>query len=475
MENNRVVQATGILAVLLSGMIAILSLEPDHVQWFFFFIWLWVVLIACLFFKHFVSSSQLLRSTMYLLIGSTFLNQSLMSIHSGFFSIFIYRLLLIAAGLIFILHAVHKKGLADEWNQIHVKGVLLFLICWIAYGSISLLWSQSIIDGIKYLFLLSIGIAFVFLSVFAFTKINRLYLFYVIWMMMTIVLLAIGLLNHFAKVQLPTSTLYGGPAYKLAYPTAVFTNQNDFATFLTISFFFYLSAARNRRENLLKLASIALAGLSVYIVFLTESRASLIGIVLGTAVYLFILLPSRMKRAGTVAGIILLAGSLIAFGGRIAGKITAAYSGNQPMTSNVIRSHLLLNTIHYVADTFGFGVGAGNLPYYLKNEPIYDTRQIDEVHNWLAEILGNFGLLIVLGYITMYLFLFISLYRAWRLHTGREQKTLIEALVTALVAFLVSSISPSSVSNLYFHWVFLGLVIATVSVLRSERAVRDQL
>ncbi len=53
--------------------------------------------------------------------------------------------------------------------------------------------------------------------------------------------------------------------------------------------------------------------------------------------------------------------------------------------------------------------------------------------------------------------------------TRDQPKMIIEGLFAAMLSFLVSSISPSSVSNLYFHWVFLGLVIAAVNILKNKQ------
>jgi len=136
----------------------------------------------------------------------------------------------------------------------------------------------------------------------------------------------------------------------------------------------------------------------------------------------------------------------------------------------MVRLNLLKNDLHFVLETFGFGVGAGNIPFYLKNEAIYDTNHVLEVHNWLAEIIGNFGIVIFCGYITLYLYLFYSLYKVYKAKRGLEQKGIMEACMLGLISFLVSSISPSSVSNLYFHWVFLGFVISTVNVLKNNQS-----
>ncbi|WP_310359284.1 teichuronic acid biosynthesis protein TuaE [Neobacillus drentensis] len=408
---------------------------------------------------------------MYLLVMTTFLNQSVLNIHVGSFSLFLYRLVLIVAVILFFFHVMRERNLPQFWDQANVKGVLLFLLFWMTYGAVSLLWAKSVIEGMKSLILLGMGISFVFLAVFTFRKMNHLFLFYGIWMFMTVILMVIGLLNHFVHIQLPTSTLYGGPEYKLSYPTSVFFNQNDFATFLTISLFFFLSITRNSKQVFLKTACLFLAIICVYLIYMTDSRASLLGVMIGLIVYVFILLPVYFKRMAAIIGSTIFLLGVIVFFGKFVIFFNGLtfYSSNELLPSNVVRLNLLKNTLHFSLETFGFGVGAGNISVYLKNESIYATNQVTEVHNWLAEIMGNFGIFILLGYLTMYAYLFIKLFKLYKTRSNRNQKGLLEACMMGLIGFAVSSISPSSVSNLFFHWVFLAFVICTVSVFTGKK------
>lgn len=478
---NRTVGTTvGILACLLGGLVCILQLGSGPIQLFFLLVWMWVLVAGSLCIRMKASGRQLLVGAMYLFIATTFLNQSLLSLSAGFFSLFIYRIMMIVCLLILFIQAVGKKGISDVWQEIRVKGALYFLLLWLVYGSVSLLWAQSVIDGVKYLFLIDTGIAFIFLAVFAFTRIRQLTVVFGIWMLMSGLMLAIGLVNHFGRIQLPTSTLYGGPDYKLAYPTAVFTNQNDLATLLAISVFFYLAAARNLRGSAIRLMAFAAALLSVYIIELTESRASLFAVAAGVAFYVFLLLPVKWKKisAAVGGGLLICVLAYLGLHGAIPLDFISqgeGYSVNGAPASNVVRSNMLRSTLSYLADTWGFGVGAGNLSVYLQYMPLYNTNHIYEVHNWLAEITGNFGILIGGGYLAMYAALFFSLFRSYGKLIGRERRMLVEGCITAQVAFLMSSISPSSISNLYFHWVFLGFVVALVSVIQKELLRKEKI
>ncbi|SFG56804.1 teichuronic acid biosynthesis protein TuaE [Sporolactobacillus nakayamae] len=473
--SRAVIESMAIIAALLAALIGIYWIENVWIQMLLVMAWTSSLVIALLYLKEHATSKVLLLSMMYLLIASTFLNQALLSISTGFFTLFVYRLLLIGSTVVFLAHAGKIGGFYVQWKSMQVKGTLFFLLFWLAYAGTSLLWSWSVVEGVKYLLLLGIGLLFIFLAVFTFTRVRQMIAFHSIWLLMSTALIVIGLVNHFARMQLPTSTLFGGPEYKQAYPTAVFTNQNDFATLLAISFFFYLAAGRNYRNRLLRFFCFVLAALAIWLIYLTESRASLLGVAAGSAFYLFLMIPEKRKKAVLWTGFIAAAGGLLVLFGKLLEKwqsfwsFTAGYVVNENPDSNSVRVHLLQSSWRYLTESFGMGVGSGNLAVYLENRPILNTDSIFEVHNWLAEITGNFGFLIGAGYLAMYLALFSSLMKMYSLHAGRKTRLLVETCLTAQIAFLISSISPSSVSNLYFHWVFLGFVICTVSVLHQSK------
>lgn len=145
---------------------------------------------------------------------------------------------------------------------------------------------------------------------------------------------------------------------------------------------------------------------------------------IGLLVYMFILLPRFLKKIAVIIGSTVFLLSTIVFFGKLVDLFNASTINlsNGMLPSNIARLNLLKNTLHYILDSFGFGVGAGNISFYLKNESIYPTNHVVEVHNWLAEIMGNFGIGILLGYITMYAYLFIRLYKFYRVGRNRNQK-----------------------------------------------------
>jgi O-Antigen ligase. len=478
-STRNVGRAGAIQALLLAGLVGINLVNPAFNKIFLLLIWSWVFIGTVVYFKLKSNGEQVLLGAMYLFVATTFLNQLLMSVSVGFFTLFIYRLMLVVCVCLFLRQSFVTRDLSASWARIQVKGPVLFLLAWLTYGGISLIWSVSVSDGLKYLFLLGIGILFVLLSVFLFDRVERLKTFHGLWMLMSAVLITIGLINFFGRIQLPTSILYGGPAYKQGFPTATFTNQNDFSTLLSLSFFFYLAWLRQHLKSRLNMTILILMVLSGVITVLADSRASELGIAAGLMFYLLLLLPRRLRKTVFWSAGVVLAASLFLFLRPLMTlvnrflAVSASYSPFETTASGSVRIHLLQSAVSSLADSFGFGVGPGNISYVLENSPLFNTDHIYQVHNWIAEIMANFGMLIGAGYLLMYLSLFLSLYRIYRCNIGREAKMLAETCMTAQIAFLISSIGPSSVSNLYFHWVFLGFVMATVSVLKNESAAHS--
>lgn len=438
-----------------------------------------ILAAALVLMKLYMNGEQIFMSAIYLLITLTFLNNAFFSISAGFFSLFLYRIMLIAAFVLFIWRMREKGTYISQWQQIRVKGILGFFAAWFLYGLISLLWAHSVTDGLKYMSLLAMGMGFVFLVVMHIQRMDQVVTFYSIWLVMTVFVMGIGFYNHFTLNHLPNTSLYLGPAYKQHYPTSVFFNQNDFATFLSISFFLYLACMRQMKNGYIKAFGLLGAIAALYLILLTESRASLLGIFAGVAIYVWLLLPRVLKKWSIIAASGLVVIGIAVFSAKIYSTFydlflasQVAHSFSEPLPSNIARANLMKNAWHFFTNSYGFGVGAGNVSYYLAHFSIFDTDQVVEVHNWLLELMTNFGFAVMLGYISLYAYLMFTLYKQYKWADTRSAKMIIEGLFAAMLSFLVSSISPSSISNLYFHWVFLGLVIAAVNMLKNKQRLK---
>lgn len=476
MGNNRTVSKTIGFSILLVGCLTVLYVTTMYkLTWILPVVCIWIAIQLGVYLKSIITLDQLFRNVMYALLLSTFLNQSIISVNVGAFSLFLYRILLLLAIVLYVCTAIYRKRLAEDFTRSGLSYIWLFFGGWIVYGVISVLWSISIIASIKYLSLLIMGIAFVYLASMTFKTRQQLKYFLAGWLGMTVLLVGIGFVNYFFSIQLPSSGLYGASVHKLSFPTAVFFNQNDFAVYLGISFFFFLAVAKNAKRTMLKGTMLILSVLVLILLYLTESRAAMLAVVGGGLVYLFLLIPKRGKKLilRTLFGVFLLGCFLFANRGiaKVQLLIHSAgeYGLNEVLPSNLARINLLRNTFYYLLDSYGFGIGAGNIPYYLEHKSYFPTGNVYQVHNWFAEIAGNFGLVILLGYLLVLIYAFIEFYRIYQRINSSTDKMLLEACMIGMISFLISSISPSSVMNLYFHWVFLGFILSTLSVYKNRK------
>lgn len=237
MGTNRTVSKTIGFTVLGIGCLTVLYWTTMYqLTWMLPIVCIWIAIQLGIYLKSVITLDQLFQNVMYVLLLSTFLNQSILSVKVGAFSVFLYRILLLLAIVLYMGTAFYRKRMVQDFNRSGLPFIWLFFGGWILYGTISILWSISIIASLKYMSLLIMGIAFVYLANVTFKTRQQLKYFLAGWLGMTILLVGIGFVNYFFSIQLPSSGLYGASSYKLSYPTAVFYNQNDFAVYLGISF-----------------------------------------------------------------------------------------------------------------------------------------------------------------------------------------------------------------------------------------------
>ena len=114
---------------------------------------------------------------------------------------------------------------------------------------------------------------------------------------------------------------------------------------------------------------------------------------------------------------------------------------------------------------FLFGFGVGNSRDYLKKQNI--PHQIIDPHNWWLEILGEFGFIFFLCYLVF----FFSLLRVLRRIIKRKKQRLATYAASScffsLLAFVVSSMGPSSVAYFFPHWILIALSLITINLFKN--------
>jgi O-antigen ligase len=122
-----------------------------------------------------------------------------------------------------------------------------------------------------------------------------------------------------------------------------------------------------------------------------------------------------------------------------------------------------LETHDYLLKLFNekplLGVGAGNFEFYAEKEGL----EYINAHDMWGEVLVNFGVIGFIFYTAFYLGLLIKLNDVIKRAKDRFFEYLSWSLFSALLAFIPSSFSPSSVFiGFDIMWIYFGLSLAII-------------
>lgn len=138
--------------------------------------------------------------------------------------------------------------------------------------------------------------------------------------------------------------------------------------------------------------------------------------------------------------------------------------------SDVVRSALIINSFSILQETHYLGTGAGNLEHWmLKSWLPKDTKGYVNAHNFWIELLASYGVIVFLlllsGYVCAWI---LFIYYAFKCQDLRD-RYLAVGMLAMLSAFVIASISPSSIMGLEVIWPLMGIALASLTILRRVR------
>ena len=144
------------------------------------------------------------------------------------------------------------------------------------------------------------------------------------------------------------------------------------------------------------------------------------------------------------------------------------YTGSTDIvTGDTGRVNLLRNGMIFLAATFGFGVGAGNIEAWMANYRFLPTQNIINMHHWWAEILVAYGVIIFVLYTLVYILLIYRLFQIRKKQT-KQMSGVSNQLIAFLIVYSLASITSASNMLIEWHWIFFGLIIAYIKVYEDE-------
>lgn len=415
--------------------------------------------------KFSISITQLV----FLAVIGAFTGTAFLSVSFGAFHVFPFRILLLLLWAI----VLSKTDRVFNMGFIQTKSFLGFLIFWFLYSLISLVWSADKVSAIKQITFLFMNVSLVLFMTYYIREFRHVYFVYKIWLFIHLLLLPIAIWEIVTGNHLSNSGLLkvdeGYEFYKFA-PTTVFGNQNDYATMIALVFPMLYVGVRYAEEMRIKFLLLLVIILSVLILFFASSRANYIGVAMGFAFWFFFLLRTLSRFNLLLIFLLLLLLIAISLSESQVVFLTAVWEDFNVLIDSQgddagidIRSNLIKNGLYFLLITFGIGVGAGNIEYYMVHQPKYFVGDTANVHNWWIEILANYGIVVFLAYIIFFLGIFWNLFKIYRQSLSKNERIMCEAMLCALVSFPVSSLSSSSLMSFGPQWVFFGMAIVFIN------------
>lgn len=353
-------------------------------------------------------------------------------------------------------------------NFIHIQPLFFYL--WLIAAIISILQNTNLNRWALYIYYILICILLmqVFLSCDDIDIYNK-----------VTVSVSIGLIIHIAigyfEVTTHTYLFNVGSFASYHYgreAISMFYNPNDYSAFITtmLPFAVYRLIAS---EGLIKKILYGIITFAIVdMIIITLARSAILALIFATIiVFILFVYKDKLKVKAFIlifAGV--LAVLLIPAVQTWIQNIIINNAIDTSLATDSARINLIKNGLQFVKETFGLGVGAGNLETWFAERAIYPIGKLLYMHNWYVEILATFGVIIFLLYIVTHTTIFWESYKL-----AKREKKLYGIHTAYLISFAIFTItSVASSSNVYSEWVwmYLALMVSYIEKYRVSATLR---
>ena len=393
--------------------------------------------------------------------------------------LFAFRILIVVLGLGALAYVL--VGGSVPW----VSGLgrpTAFVSLWVIWSALSIGWSEDHVAAARWtLFLAMMGAMAIGLALACRTPKRATLLLKVLGITFGVAV-GIAMAELVLGVRLPTSALLGRDRAVAFGATSLFGNQNNFATYLTLSLPYFLMLPIVFRD--VRLRAVGLAGTTAALgaLLYTGSKSNLLALAIILIALLALISTDRRRRglligAGAVALLAavivipsVLGGGIIKLPDRAVSKFNFGLLGSQLKTdtgSGGVRNSLLRDGLDLVAESGGLGVGAGNAETRVKS--LSAGGGVANLHNWWLEVLVNGGLV---GF-ALWLGLYFMLLRACLQAGRRAREPLVRYLGLAgalsLLGFIMGALGPSTAIHFAPMWITVALALVTLVLARRPQ------
>ncbi len=361
-----------------------------------------------------------------------------------------------------------------KWRRKNTFYSIAFLFFWFAYALITILWVKDYGAWFKAIYFIGLG-AFSALIMTAYLTSYQ-------DILRAFQVLAVALLVHngIGWYEILTGNYAFIPPIMIrvylikGYPVSMLGNANNFALYLFISLFALYVVWVNSSSRFIRLAAPILAISNLGLMYFTQSRSSQLGLIIGLGVaallwyirYSPYRISLRNKNVRTALILVLVLTVLLVISQRE--LIVNGYQKLIEVASDQLieeetdtkRIHLIANGFYFLRQTYGFGTGAGNIEYWMKNYQIYYTWDLVSIHNLWLEVLVGYGFIVFLGYLVYYGKLVVGNYRQYLQAKDLLPRSLAMACIAILAGFVIAAMGPSNMLIHEWYWMFWALLVA---------------
>lgn len=348
---------------------------------------------------------------------------------------------------------------------------------WWGIGAVSILWATSTADAFRWTLFLVMMTGLMLAIPVAASNRRRL-----AWFLGALgIAFAVAVVVAFAEIttgiRLPTSALAERVGAFAA--TSFFGNQNNFATYLSLTLPYLLVLPVVVRDLRLRLLGAIGAICAIGFILVSGSKANLVAVGIILLGLLAVLATDRTMRRGLTRGLVLVSVALLLiipslFGRGIVplpdqavtkldfGTLTAQVESGSG--SGAVRRTLLGTGIDLVIESRGVGVGAGNAEAAVRETAGYEG--VANLHNWTLEVLVDTGIVGFVLYAALYVFMLVGNLRVARRTTDPWLRYMGLAGALALLGFLMGGLGPSTAIHFAPMWITFGLCLTTIVMAR---------
>ncbi|MBC1435190.1 O-antigen ligase family protein [Listeria rocourtiae] len=406
--------------------------------------------IVIIVFSFFFTLKQLAEMTWIILVIASFFG-SLLSV-PGYESLFLYRILLPVQAILLLL--TWKDW---SWLNRRVRVLLLLLIGWLVVGAITLIWAKYQAAGFRNLYYIIEAIYLIGTGIYYLDSKKKLERLALLISGVIIVNIGVGIYEITTGLHLKKSALVGAIGNVQFLPSGTFFNPNDLASFLVLFLPFVLVCMRS--DTLFgKMIKIVLAVISVYIIVATQSRIALV-LIVGI---LFLLVWKKSWKWGVMVLLSIPLVLQLPIMQDITEQVNQTYT--QKDTSTDLRLEITNYTWQTIQDTHFIGLGPGNVQMELARYFPSDEQNGEggvSVHNFLLEVLANYGLLSALCLFLFLYFVWQNSYQLWSKNKAKESWYMLPLIIS--IAFPFISFASSTTLEKSYVWISFGIILAILN------------